>query len=43
MTRVVHEPARDITVIRETDVLVVGSGQGHGCGDAGTAIDQPQP
>ena len=28
MTRVVHEPARDITVIRETDVLVVGSGPG---------------
>jgi phytoene dehydrogenase-like protein len=28
MTRVVHEPARDITVIRETDVQVVGSGPG---------------
>ena len=28
MTRVVHEPARDISVIRETDVLVVGSGPG---------------
>ncbi len=28
MTRLVNEPARDIAVIRETDVLVVGSGPG---------------
>ena len=28
MTRFVHEAPRDITVIRETDVLVVGSGPG---------------
>ena len=28
MTRVIHEAARQIDVIRETDVLVVGSGPG---------------
>ncbi len=28
MTRLVKEPARDIAIIRETDVLVVGSGPG---------------
>ena len=28
MTRFVHEAPRNITVIRETDVLVVGSGPG---------------
>jgi hypothetical protein len=28
MTRIIHEPARQIDVIRETEVLVVGSGPG---------------
>ena len=28
MTRFIQEPARDIAVIRKTDVLVVGSGPG---------------